>query len=193
MLKLKLQYFGHLRQRTDSLEKSDAGKDWRQGEKGVTESWDGITDLRDLSLSTLRELVMDREAWPCFSPWDCKESDTTERLNWSSNLLFWSSLASMLAFICWTIQSQPLYFSRWESRGWKSAPGRLYQGKGRTVMLILNLSHCCFCLAACWLTGQITRLNGMQTLTYRWWSKLRQSWAMGPKCYISWVFSCRCI
>ena len=43
----------------------------------MTEGWDGITDLRDLSLSTLRELVMDREAWPCFSPWGHKESDMT--------------------------------------------------------------------------------------------------------------------
>ena len=57
MLKLKLQYFGHLMWRTDSLEKTDAGKDWRQEEKGMTE-WDCW-----MSLSKLQELVMDRE--PC--------------------------------------------------------------------------------------------------------------------------------
>ena len=61
----------------------DAGKDWRQEEKGTTEDEmvDGITDLMYMSLSKLCELVIDREAWPCCSPWDCKESDTTEWLN----------------------------------------------------------------------------------------------------------------
>ena len=94
MLKLKLQYFGHLMRRTDSLEKTlmlgkiEGGR--RRGQQKMR-LLNGITDCRDMSLSMLQELVMDQEVGDglvCCSPWDHKESDTAEQLNWTEGPVY---------------------------------------------------------------------------------------------------------
>ena len=83
MLKLKLQYFGHLMQRFASFEKtlmleSIEGRR-RRGQQKMR--WlNGITDSMDMGLGELRESVMDREAWVCCGSWGLKESNMTEQL-----------------------------------------------------------------------------------------------------------------
>ena len=86
MLKLKIQYFGHLMQRTDP----DSGKDWRQEEKGRTEdkmvSWHHWLNGREFE-----QALGDGEGQgspACYSPWGCKESDTTEWLSNNSSIFY---------------------------------------------------------------------------------------------------------
>ena len=84
MLKLKLQYFGHLMRRADSLEKTlmlgGIGGRRKRGQQRMR-GLDGITDSMDMSLSELQELVMDKGGLVCCDSWGRKELDTTEQLN----------------------------------------------------------------------------------------------------------------
>ena len=90
MLKVKLQYFGHLLQRVDSLEKTDAGRDWGQEEKGTTEDemagWHHRLNGRDFEWTS--GVGDGQGSLVCCDSWGCKELDTTEWLNWTEMAFF---------------------------------------------------------------------------------------------------------
>ena len=85
MLKLKLQYFGHLMWRVDSLEKTDAGRDWRQEKKGTTEDemagWHHWLDGRESEWTP--GVGAGQGGLACCNSWGRKESDVTEWLSWT--------------------------------------------------------------------------------------------------------------
>ena len=89
MLKLKLQYFGHLMRRVDSLGKTDAGRDWGQEEKGMTEDemagWHHWLDGRESEWTP--GVGVGQGGLACCGSWGCKELDMTEQLNWTDRIV----------------------------------------------------------------------------------------------------------
>ena len=121
MLKLKLQYFGHLMRRADSLEKTDAGNDWRQEEKGTTED-EMVGWHHWLNGHEFEQALGDGEVQGnlvCCSPWGCKESDMTEWLNNSKRF---------------RITVSPKKINRWSIITWKCAQHNWSSGRCKSKL-----------------------------------------------------------
>ena len=127
MLKLKLQYFGHLMQTANSLEKTDAGNDWRQELKGQQRiRWlDGITDSIHMSLSNLWDVVKGREAW------HAAVHGVTESQTWLSN---WTTTIN---YISMRLSQKYSYMCKLHHRLIKSVALALFE----TLQGILVSSH----------------------------------------------------
>ena len=99
-LKLKLQYFGHLMWRVDSLEDSDAGRDWGQEEKGTEDEMAGWHHWLDGRESEWTPGVGGQGGLACCNSWGRKESDTTEQLNWTELNSYTETLVFFYSCVC---------------------------------------------------------------------------------------------
>ena len=109
MLRLKLQYFGHLMWRADLLKKTDAGKDWGQSgrEQQRLKCLDGITDSVDMSLSKLQEIVKDRGAWSAEVLGVSKAQ--TQFSDWTTSWSYSSIFSSKCFIVPWLIFNFIIY------------------------------------------------------------------------------------
>ena len=158
MLKLNLQYFGHLMQRSDSLEKTlMLGKIEVRRRKGRQRMrWlDCITDLMDMSFSKLWELVKSREA--CCSPWGHKALDTTERLDWTE--LGKENCRWLMD--CWGIPFWPL---------WKWPGGLFLDHNGLEEKDLMARYLCTKLELLCWVRIKISlwfcKVDWLQSVTF---------------------------